>query len=263
MTIPMPERHIFRPGEAVLFISSTVRWSKPLAGVPAVVLQPYYNHSARIAQVNGKVATVDNGRLAYRGYCAACVQPAHDRYGELVCPQCDQLALYAPPPDEIVIRWYGYGAETPMAAYRAAMDPSLTWRQAVEAAQAAIKVLDENVPATMQRLNLPIIRPRYESGVRDDEINNRMRFYAALGDDAAFVVAYRELEAELGKPIPLTPNQRLLAFLKELRAALTEDDEDSTGLRVAPKWQPPADDQEPDRPDAMTAWLERQMRRAA
>jgi hypothetical protein len=260
-TLTPPELHCYQPGEAVFYIPSAMRRKEPFAGIPAVVLRAT-TYNARIVKITGQKSVISPRALVYRGYCAACERPAHDRNGDLICPQCGELAIPVPPPDHLVIRWYPLGTiSQPMMVHRAIINPTLTWSQAWEAGCRAARAISDTVPAAMQRLGLPVISSNYNGDFyqwrRETPIYSRMTFYAAVGDDAAFLAAYRELEAEQAKA---ASGRRLL---DALRLLVEDDDPDATGLRVAPKWQPPADDQEPDQADEITAWLATQMRRAA
>jgi hypothetical protein len=108
---------------------------------------------------------------------------------------------------------------------------------------------------------LPAIAPRYDAQYRDSEapLAYAMRFYAYIGDDAAFLAAYKQLAAEQAKPAPRDP------LLELLRLVLAEDADligPSRRLDLAPiEITRPVGDDQPDTTDgsAFDVWLRGQL----
>jgi hypothetical protein len=262
-TLLPPKRHTFRTGEAVLYLSSAQRERQPLTPIPAVIVRD----GSRIRLSDGRVTTVNRSRLVYRGYCAPCAAPAVvSPDGQLVCPQCGAPATEAPAPDQLVVRWFPLGlADSSMAVYRALTNPTWTWRQAIDDARAAVNAMEETVAATQRRLGLPAIAPRYDVQYRESEapLGYAMRFFALLGDDAAFLAAYEQLAAEQAKPAPPDP---LVELVRLVLARVEAEDADPIGPSRRLDLTPiaitrPAGDDVPDTADssAFDVWLRGQL----
>lgn len=261
-TILPPERHTFRTGEAVFYIPSSQRLKQPLAPIPVVMV----NDGWRIRMPDGRVTSVHPGGLAHRGYCEACAAPAVvDSSDALICPQCGAPATEAPPPDQLVIRWFPLRqAYTPMAVYRALTHPDWTWKQAVIDAHATIDAFDRGAVAAQQRLGLPVLPRRVGTAYEGDYAPYyAMEFYAFLGDDAAFLAAYEQLAAEQAKPAPPDP---LVELVRLVLARVEAEDADPIGpskrLDLTPlDISQPAGDDQPDTTDgsAFDVWLRSQL----
>lgn len=236
--------HTFKPGEAVFHLDSSIRRTQPFTPVRAVVLESNL-WKPRIYRAGAqRPSTVHQGYLAYQGYCAACLTPAHAREGALYCPGCNGDIIATPLPDDMLFRRYGeLDLRYQMTAYRAVLHPDWTWSQAWHDANQQLDAIYELYPAKLAALGLPEIDPwsNYQSG--DAASHTRLLYLAYIGDDAAFLETYRAWE-QRRKPFDLE------GFYEA---------QERHYLNLAPKWQPPADDQTPDTPDDFGDWLERKM----
>jgi hypothetical protein len=244
---------IWQVGQAVYHVSSSQRWKLPLDGIPAVIISLTFD-KPRIRKHTGQMSTVRFNGLAYRGYCADCEVPAHEHDGQLVCPKCERPAIPTPPPDELTIRWCGrVDPIWQMAVYRSAMEPGLTWSQAWDAALSAFKAIQEQCSAKLAGLGLEVFEPRTSHWLYDYQYQEKLWYLSYVGDELAFIETYHAWEEYRNrKPVDIATILDALYAERERRQ-----------LNLAPKWQPPADDQQPDKVDDFTAWLERKMQRRA
>lgn len=196
------ERWPFKPGEAVYFsLKGAVK--QPLTCVHATVISaPRALFGAAHADLTVQRADQERPkqqrchRLAYRGYCPACLVPAIDDVGTLRCPVCGQAAHAEPLPDALVWRlfprdqWY-----TPMEIRRAFEHPDWTRGMIDDHVSAT---LDRAYTAALARLALeePDTRSTedFDGWTADYAAIRMLHFYALIGDDAAFLATYEQLK---------------------------------------------------------------------
>lgn len=251
-----PGHHHFKAGQAVFYLGQQ-RQKALFTPIPAIIAK---DDSSWIQWPDGHVSSVGYSTLVYRGYCPHCPVPAVlDVDQQLVCPQCGTAAIDCPPPDDLIIRWFPMGMVwVHMTAQRAAAHPTWTWKQARQDARAALTVIDQRTYSLAEQLGLP--RPKWSMADDQYPMIVRMRFYAFLGDTAAYLEAYHEL-AHVQRVNEERTNRRLNVVDSLLDLILAEDVFVKEQERR--KAQRAAADSTPDGADELTDWLERQFRKAA
>lgn len=239
--------------------------SEPPLRIPAVVLWVRGTSASVQRADKTRITSTRLRNLALRGYCAVCPAPAIVIAGQLVCSKCQAPAVDAPPPDDLVFRWF------PLDEYHA----SLLMRRAFEhpgwsykaVSLAATDTTRDAEKAMLERLGLSMLYAGSNQHSIQGEVRMRrlMGLYAALGDDAAFLATYGDLSRLQACPAPPRSDRRPLfvdredSFLHHLMDRV-EDEEIHTFSVIRP-----ADDNEPDSntSSALDVWLDEQFRRAA
>jgi hypothetical protein len=252
----------FLPGQAIWYEPSNHSMTKPYLPqlIPAVILdcerdRPFAR--ARICRLDKTRPTRVGARgLAYRGYCEACEVPAIQGEGDrLICPECLRPAAELPPPVTLTAQWFPVDDwQWPMTIRHAAEHPDWNYWAARHAAD---HVVTTALEGTHARLGLPKRLARSgERWIGDYHALKALDFYAVLGDDAGFQVAYerlRHLQEGADDAEIRTTIERLFGDqLPPPRLVFLPIDIE----RVK-------DDSEPDGEDETTTWLRHQFRRRA
>ncbi len=252
----------FEPDTAVYCVQYD-KQSEPPLRIPAVVLWVRGTRASVQRADKTRITSTRLRRLALRGYCAVCPAPAMIIAGQLVCSKCQAPAVDAPPPDDLVLRWF------PLAEYHS----GLLMRRSFEhpgwsytaVSHAAVDTMQHAYAEMLERLGLPWL---YVSGngqtAREEyRLFELMHLYAAMNDDRAFLATYRDLSRLQACPAPPRSDRRPLvvdwedSFLLHLMDRRPPEEEEETHAR-------PVDDQpDTDHSTDLDRWLDEQFRRAA
>jgi hypothetical protein len=257
----------FQPREAI-YIAPYGAYKRPVAVTPAVVTKVKGEYVTMI-RADGARRTMKADNLVHRGYCEACRVPAILDGAHLVCPRCERKAVDAPPPDDIMFTLY-----TDPGWQRRVRESLLTGCTLRETYGAIGKRDADAFHAMLEQHGLYAEWLFSRGPWRSDsplhyQMDEELERAAILGDADAFKAIY-ERYAERARG-----NRVLDGFL-----ALCGEDMDrvdalldvleserlyrATGRAVSvPVVERPADDAEPDGPDEVTSWLERQFKQAA
>jgi hypothetical protein len=186
--ITPPTQYPFKPGEAIYWLPATHRMTAPPPRIRGVVLSA--DNQASIRREDGGRASVSIAYLAYAAFCPHCYAPAvTTTRGRLMCPGCGGAVIEQPPPDEMVLLRFpvDFGWHTSMTMRRAIVNPTWTYKQAIVDRAETIERAEQRM---LRRLGLakPVCRSN-----DDYRIAERLKYYAMLEHDAAFLASYYEL----------------------------------------------------------------------
>lgn len=270
--LPQPAMYYpFKPGEAVYYLPHPSGFCNQQELIPAMVLKaPHTQVESHIKKVyitilraDGRTTRVWGNRLAYQGYCSFCSVPAvvgcDD--GQLICPQCGELATNVPPPDELTLRWYPLEHARSAQIARICAQTGCTYGEALEQHNTRSNTAFYSLLGKHGMLNEMWGR-RGPWTVENQQFYwfcRVMEWYADLGDEESFLSYYRAH----GGDLPSERTERLISFFESLL------DGNGPGcasqrLQLAPlDIVRPASDSEPDGADELTAWLDQQFKHAA